>query len=212
MHHKYPPTHGGCPDSNNKKKKNQKNNWQIFGQKLLYEQIITGSHTMQNLINSLWNLTSRPYLRFFPCVSIKTIILAYLHTCNFHPDSSSLVSLLFFSWDLKIQSFPYFKDYPLTHLLSVSPISLATFTIPPFYIKLNCKTPHSLYFFGSWLLFLFMIECSCFQKILFLTFLKIISCACRGLTLFSSSMLLGLFWAFVTYSGEDLAMLSYLCA
>lgn len=78
---------------------------QISVQKLVSKQIITGSHTMQNLtfLSSLRALTFRPCLSFFPRATTKIIFLLHLHTCNFHPDSFKLVSLLSFSWNLKIQ-------------------------------------------------------------------------------------------------------------
>lgn len=80
-------------------------NWQISRQKLLSEQIITGSHAMQKLVllNSLSAPKSRLCLNFVPWSTTKKSFLLHLPTCSFHPDSFSLESLSSFSWDLKMQ-------------------------------------------------------------------------------------------------------------
>lgn len=76
-------------------------NWQISRQKLLSEQIITGSHLV--LLNSLWAPKSSLHLTFVPCATTEKIFLLHLPTCSFHPDSFSLESLSSSSWDLKMQ-------------------------------------------------------------------------------------------------------------
>lgn len=140
---------------------------QISGQKLLSKQILAGSHARQNLILScsLWALTSRLHISFFPCATTKVIFLLHLHTCNIHPESFHLVNLSSFSWNLKMQYFPYCKDYPLTHPCYLyHPSPWLPLHLPSLLQHIKLQDASFTIFFWSWLLSLVMIECCYVSK------------------------------------------------